>query len=139
MNKKRDNDMTQKTTILLVHDLYTGNAKAVTCGATPYDNAVKYIKSFNTYANIPDDCCLTNLRAVVHQSFDNSMEITKNCIYQDKKANAFMQVHYNLGADSKCDRYSCLENIKTGKCRDEFVIKNIGLRFFADKYKEKTK
>ena len=131
--------MTQKTTILLVHDLYAGNAKAVTCGAIPHDCAVKYIKSFSSHTNIPDDCCISNLRAVAHQSFDNTVEITRNCTYQDRKVNSFMQVHYNLGMDSKCDRYSCLENIKSGKCHDEFVIKNIGMKFFANKYKEKTK
>ncbi len=38
---------------------------------------------------------------------------------------------------SKCE--NCFANIINGKCTDPFVVKYVGKKFFADKYKDKTK
>ncbi len=52
------------------------------------------------------------------------------------------ELHIKINA---CDYHycknnnKCFENIINGKCTDPFVVKYVGKKFFADKYKDKTR
>lgn len=110
-------------------------------GEIPYENALTYIQSFN-YTTIPDNSCIFefDIRLNYKKDYSTHMNRWTAITTKNELANSQLSICYRLNTKLKnCTCSNCLQNIASGKCTDSFIIENIGKKFFADKYKEKTK
>ena len=100
----------------------------MTCGEIPNDQVYEYLEKLKNNANKTNQC--------THYSFalDSDVHLTPagNITVQSLKICANP---YSLAPFCRIrTKTGCLRNIKSGKCRDPFIVENIGKVFFADKY-----
>lgn len=98
----------------------------------------KYLKELSeNYAEIPKNSCLYSFYA----GFNAYDDMTVNLGNQWNSNNNFsevsggcMNVRIYIKGCSKCHQSKCINNIKNGKCVDDFVCEIIGKKLFPDQY-----
>ena len=122
MSKKEDYSKTE------VKFYYIGYP--MTCGKIPNDKAYEYLDKLKASANKTKQCThySFSLPCQVYVIPGGTVTVQSLHIY----ANQFSLVPL-CRVRTKA---GCLRNIKSGKCRDPFIVENIGKVFFADKYQD---
>ena len=117
---------------------------SICCDAIELNDAINHLRKLSAIA-IPDDSCLYDLFADLYVNRHYSMYTFRPLSWRTiphmtNTKTLHMNIRANLNdATVKCDKLYCIQNIASGKCRDKFVIENIGKVFFADKYNAKTR
>ena len=100
------------------------------CGHIPNDKVYEYLEKFKAEEGIHKQCNSYRISFWIRGVMTKHGKAFDQAIYIDVN---------NTDMNSLCNaqnRKKCLRNIKSGKCKDKFVIENIGKVFFADKYKD---
>jgi len=101
---------------------------SMTCGSIPNDKAYEYLDKLKASANKTKQCTYYSfsLPCQVYVIPGGTVTVQSLHIYATQfLLKPLCRVRTKVG---------CLRNIKSGKCRDPFVVENIGKVFFADKY-----
>lgn len=115
------------------------NIASTNCGSHAPETIKKLMQDLaNT--PIPLTSCIFNIRARYTKEYSAKMYVSSDAgSYQPFQYHnaSFCIVHRTC---RKCARNKCTENIATGKCRDEYVQKNLGATLFPQHYaKDKQK
>ena len=107
----------------------------IPCGYWPRHKIYTFIS--NAPKNIPGGSCIKNMYydESIHDHYDISQSGTQLQKWTTKFDGLTIglksEFNKNCGATSQ---EQCIKNLINGKCKDKFVIKNIGI--FAGKYKD---
>lgn len=127
MSKERDYSETEVK-------FFTPGVANFTCCCIPNDKIYNYIEKLKAGFETEPMCAsyrlsfwIRNLSIKTGKLFDQRLYIDIN--------------HFNPDAllCGAKNHKQCAHNIKCGKCKDAFMIQNIGKVFFANKYKTKGK
>ncbi len=133
------NKMSQFLPVKLnIHD-HTYQHANTNCGQMSWTQIKKYIEFLSAHP-IPDDSCVYDIETSAALNFYNERghrPISLDAPYMAKPSQVL--IHINMTSHKDCAPDHCLTNIANGKCHDEYVIKTIGRKFFADQYKQKNK
>ncbi len=148
MEFDKQNEETYVTPVFeLSIDNTLNDKQRIKCKPLKLNDAITILRDLSNTA-IPDNCCLYDIIADVYQNIRYSTYTFKPLSWRNTPnfthtATPSMSIRATLNIPTKCDRSLCIKNIASGKCRDEFVINNLGKKIFAEKYakkcKEKTK
>lgn len=108
----------------------------------------EFIQELAKYSAIPKTSCLYSFNFNFHNYMEKNICLRTDfpCFDKSKglreKHSAGVHISIQLKSKHKCStnnlfcdiRDVCFEHIRTGKCKDEFVINHIGKKLFADKY-----
>jgi len=109
---------------------YISGIVRLTCGHLPNDQVYGYMDKSKADAKNTDLCAAYGFALLSEPCLIPSGTVTRQTL--NITANRF-----SLKPLCKVrTTNSCIRNIKNGKCKDPFVIENIGKVFFADKYKD---
>ncbi len=89
---------------------------------------------------IPESSCIQYIKTN-YQYNKNVARLTERNRKENMPKNSddkYIELLFGLKNGPMCFYGDCIKNIAAGTCRDKFVIKHIGLKFFANKY-TKTK
>ncbi len=104
------------------------------------ETLAKLLNAFET-TTAPSDFCLHNLD--IHMQYNN--RIHRNCSATGFSSICALSTDFNQDMLCPCDEkvnncsqlgksYHCAQNIKAGKCRDEYIRKTIGEVLFPQHY-----
>lgn len=110
------------------------------CGNLSTKQIKQYLQEIADNKTIPVNSCVHNINAKFRMVRETYAFATTNGPITDNHHTVTMggldiSVCNRYGC--KCHREHCFENLASGKCTDEFMIKIIGKKFFADKYTNK--
>lgn len=101
-----------------------------------------YIKEINGYDTLPVTSCLYSIGLDFQETKHTEVLVympENSPKYKSELDETYFRVYMILRGGCKCNPHNCLKNLHNGKCKDDFVRKIIGTKFFEDKYKEKQK
>ena len=114
--------------------------RSVVCGQMTKSEILEYIKKIGEYSKIPPSSCLYSINARF-QAYEetcahigNGPNIPTNFI---DTSSGMMTIKIQIKNCGKCHPGKCMDNIKTGKCIDDFMRSTvIGKKLFQDEYKK---
>lgn len=129
--------MEKKFDVILNHSRFGyGKNNSLYCGLLTRDQIKQYLDELATKKIVPEYSCAHHLSAVFSNKETAHVFLERKSTPQDiqKESDTGCLNLYMTNMTNKCSG-CCFENIKNGKCIDQFIIKTIGEKFFADKYK----
>lgn len=98
-----------------------------------------YLGKVTKQRTIPKTSCAYNIKHHLQNCGCIDVLLDQNkqnveCI--QKEYSSYMKISVQMTNWRKCPREACLENIKSGKCTDLFIVNLIGKQFFSDKYQK---
>ena len=106
------------------------------CGKMSAKQMKDYVKEIAAKKIIPQSSCVHHICALcnVRDSISTILWHDQNTLKPQKFNSGALDIHITMVNHRNCTRQDCFNNIKNGKCTDEFVIDIIGKKFFADRY-----
>ena len=121
------------------YELYMDNPSLVPqsrdsffCGNITKSQVDNFLNELSKYESIPESGCFGCIRAYVLTR--NSKRISVSATNNNQNSEKFYNVLQIDFDKEKCKCSNCLGNIKTGKCKDDFVREVVGTTLFSKMY-----
>ena len=100
------------------------------CGKMSAKQMKDYVKEIAAKKIIPQSSCVHHICALcnVRDSISTILWHDQNTLKPQEFNSGALDIHITMVNHRNCTRQDCFNNIKNGKCTDEFVIDIIGKR-----------
>lgn len=131
--------MTQKTNVFLTaKDIK--DSEIIPLGHLTNTEIVGYTYALTNLHKIPSDSCVSELSITKHENHQTTL--SKKADTEDPETLAYNELSLGVVPQmtKKCcfasNAGQCIRFIAGGKCKDPFVVENIGKKFFPSLYKK---
>ncbi len=112
--------------------VYVLNRDNFFCGNITKRQVDNFLKELSKYESVPESGCFNQISAhVLTKSSKHILVVAPNNNQNFEEFYNVLKIDFE-GVKCKCDH--CLDNIKSGRCKDDFVRKIIGKTLFGRMY-----